>query len=84
MDLEGAKLNEISQRKTDTVQYHLYVESKKRNLYKQVVTRGQGDWEDIKGYKLSTRRGVSSGDLAQQGLQSTMYHMLQSCSETRS
>ena len=29
MDLEGIKLSEIRQRKTNTVCYHLYVESKK-------------------------------------------------------
>ena len=29
MDLEGIMLREISQRKTDTVWYQLYVESKK-------------------------------------------------------
>ena len=31
MDLEGIMLSEISQRKTDTVGYHLHVESKKQN-----------------------------------------------------
>ena len=30
MDLENVILNEISQRKTDTRWYHLYVESKKK------------------------------------------------------
>ena len=34
MDLEGIILSEISQRKTNTVWYHLYMESKK---YKQLV-----------------------------------------------
>ena len=29
MDLEGIMVSEISQRKTNTVWYHLYVESKK-------------------------------------------------------
>ena len=29
MDLEGVMLSEIRQRKTNSVQYHLYVESKK-------------------------------------------------------
>ena len=29
MDLEGITLSEISQRKTNTVRYHLYVDSKK-------------------------------------------------------
>ena len=31
MDLEGTVLNKINQRKTSTVWYHLYVESKKYN-----------------------------------------------------
>ena len=31
MDLKGIMLTEISQKKTDTVQYHFYVESKKYN-----------------------------------------------------
>ena len=31
MDLEGIMLSEISQRKTNTVRFHLYVESKKQN-----------------------------------------------------
>ena len=31
MDLKGVMLGEINQRKTDTVWYHLYVESKKEN-----------------------------------------------------
>ena len=38
MDLEGTMLSEISQRRTNTVCYHLYVESKKikqMNITKQ-------------------------------------------------
>ena len=31
MDLEGTMLSEINQRKTNTVCYHLYMESKKYN-----------------------------------------------------
>ena len=54
MDLEGIMLSEISQRKTNSVWYHLYVESKKYNELvnitnrltdtesKQVVTSGGG------------------------------------------
>ena len=36
MDLEGTMLSEISQRKTNTVYYHLFVESKNKplNIYK--------------------------------------------------
>jgi len=33
MDLEGIRLNEIHQRKTNTVHYHSYVESKKYNYW---------------------------------------------------
>ena len=32
MDLEGIILSEISQRKTNTIHYHFYVESKKKQL----------------------------------------------------
>ena len=31
MDLEGIMLNEVSQTETNTVSYHLYVDSKKYN-----------------------------------------------------
>ena len=31
MDLEGIMLSEVTQRKTNTVWYHLYVESKKHD-----------------------------------------------------
>ena len=33
MDLVGFFLNKISQRKTNTVRFHLYVESKKKNKH---------------------------------------------------
>ena len=54
-------LSEISQRKTNTVQFHLYVESKKQNNIKekQLLSEGRwgGDWgkelmREIKRYKL--------------------------------
>ena len=37
MDLEGIMLNEISQRKTNTILFQLYIESekKKKNKYKK-------------------------------------------------
>ena len=53
MDLEGIMLSEISQTKTNTVWFHLYVESKKQNKWtnitkhkqnKQVVAREEGRW----------------------------------------
>ena len=64
MDLEGIMLSEISQRKANTVGFHLYVESKIQNKEKnirkqnrlvdtenkQVVTRGERSW-GMKGVK---------------------------------
>ena len=62
MELEGIMLSEISQRKTNTVWYHLYVESKKiqqTSVYnkkeadtdienKPVVTSGEGKYRSKK------------------------------------
>ena len=54
-------LSEISQRKTNTVQFHLYVESKKQNNIKekQLLSEGRWGWDwgkelmrEIKRYKL--------------------------------
>ena len=39
MDLEGIMLSEISQRKTDTIRYHLYVEAKKYNKVVNIKTK---------------------------------------------
>ena len=39
MDLEGIMLTEISQKKTDTVQYHFYVDSKKYNKLVNIVRK---------------------------------------------
>ena len=56
MDLEGIILSEISQTKTNTRLFHLYVESKKQKMNKQnrnrlidtenklVVSRGERGW----------------------------------------
>ena len=41
MDLEGLMLSEISQRKTNTVWYHLYVESKKYNKLVNITKRSR-------------------------------------------
>ena len=41
MDLEGIMLSEISQRKTNTVWYHLYVESKKYNKLVNITKQKQ-------------------------------------------
>ena len=38
MDLQGIMLSEINQRKTNTVLFHLYVESKKQNKYNRRET----------------------------------------------
>ena len=39
MDLESTMLNEISQIETNTVSYHLHVESKKYNKLLNITTR---------------------------------------------
>ena len=41
MDLEGIMLSEITQRKTNTVCYHLYVKSKKYNKLVNVTKKKQ-------------------------------------------
>ena len=41
MDLEGIMLSEISQRKINTVWYHLYVESKKYNKLVNIKKRSR-------------------------------------------
>ena len=41
MDLEGIMLTEISQRKTNTVLYHFYVESKKYNRLLNITNRSR-------------------------------------------
>ena len=41
MDLEGAMLNERSQRKTNTVCFHLYVETKKQNKRSNITKQKQ-------------------------------------------
>ena len=56
MNLEGITLSEISQAETNTVWFHLYVESKKQmNKHnktetenKQVVVREEGVWGGVK------------------------------------
>ena len=47
MDLENIMLNEVSQRKTNTVSYHLYMKSKKPNSQKpreEWWLPGAGNW----------------------------------------
>ena len=41
MDLEGIMPSEISQRKTNTVGYHSYVESKKYSKLVNIIKNGQ-------------------------------------------
>ena len=61
-------LSEASQRKTNTVWYHLYVELKQSKLVETkdrvVVNRGWGEWNGkklVKGYKFQVMRWLSSG-----------------------
>ena len=48
MDLEGIMLSEISQRKMNTVWYHLYVESKK--FFKSEYNKKDRYREQTSGY----------------------------------
>ena len=59
MDLEGVMLSEISQRKTNTVQYHLYVESKKYNKLVNITKKKQTHRrrEQTSGYQWGEGRG---------------------------
>ena len=41
MELEGIRLSEISQSKTNTVYYHLHVESKKYNKLVNIIKKKQ-------------------------------------------
>ena len=67
----GIWLSEVSQRKTNTVWYHLYVESKKAKLLKKENDgyQGLGVHSEENGeilvieYKLPLGRWTSSGDL---------------------
>ena len=60
MDLEGIMLSEISQRKTNTTWFHLYVESKEQNTHKKLKQthrhRQQTNWG------LSEQRGIGGLD----------------------
>ena len=57
MDLEGIMLNEISQRKTNIIRFHLYVESKRSEQQKkqkliyryleQIDDCQRGGWRDV-------------------------------------
>ena len=54
MDLEGIMLmTEISQKKTDTVQYHLHVESKKYKKWVNITKKKQtyGSKEQASAYQ---------------------------------
>ena len=47
MDLEIIILNEVSQRKTNSIWYHLYVESKKKKRYKWTYIQNRNRPTDI-------------------------------------
>ena len=64
-------LNEISQRKTITVCYHLYVESKKYNKLVNITQRGFPDGSEVKNLPCKAGdTGLIPG--------SERFHMLQS------
>ena len=69
MDLEGIVLSEIRQRKTDTVCYHLYVESKKikqTNEYNKTqihkYREQTGGYQRGEGRRVGQDRGRGSRD----------------------
>ena len=59
MDLEAITLGKISQRKTNTVCYHLYVESKKYNKVVKITKKKQTHRyrEQTSGYQWGKGRG---------------------------
>ena len=63
MDLEGIMLSEISQRKTNTVWYHLYVESKKYNKQMNITKQKQIHRyrEQTNGYQWEDGSGEGQG-----------------------
>ena len=69
MDLENVVISEISQRKTNTVRYHFYVESKKQ--YKWMYTQNRNGLTDIE-----TKLVVTKGGRERQGkLRDTNYYI---------
>ena len=72
MDLEGLMLSEISQRKTNTVWYHLYVESKKYNKLVNITKRSRPT--DIENKLVVTsREKLGEEQYRGRGLRSTNY-----------
>ena len=57
MDLEGIMLLEVRQRKTNTIRYHLYVESKKYNKLVYITKKQRAHTEN----KLVVTNGESEG-----------------------
>ena len=57
MDLEGIMLLEVRQRKTNTIRYHLYVESKKYNKLVYITKKQRTHTEN----KLVVTNGESEG-----------------------
>ena len=73
MDLEGIMLSEISQRKTNTVCYHLYAESTKYNKLVTITKKKQTHRyrEQTSGYQWGEGRG--EGQYRGRGLRGTNY-----------
>ena len=57
LDLEGIMLNEVSQRKTNTIRYHLYAESKKYSKLVNIAKNKQSHRTDSKLVVSSVGRG---------------------------
>ena len=58
MDLEIIILTEVSQRKTKIIWYSLYVESKKKKLYKWTYLQNRKRLADLENELTVNRRGV--------------------------
>ena len=73
MDLEGIMLSEISQRRTHTVQYNLYVGSKKYNKLVNITKTKQT--HTYREQTSSYQWGVGGGAVERLGVRGTNYCM---------
>ena len=73
MDLQGIMLSEISQRKTNTLCYHLYVESKKNKTNECNKTKTDRCREQTSGYQWG--EGREEGQDRGRGLRGTNYYL---------
>ena len=76
MGLASIMLSEISQRKTNIVCYHLYVESKKFNNVSKITKRNRLTDIENKLVVTSTEREVERGNTGIKSLRGTNYYVL--------